>query len=112
MEKINISEERIFKFVKEGLIAVGYPADIEVHSYVGDDDTPVFYATYVDERLDGHIKPLRIKDIVQLMTFSMELGGYDVQGIDIRVRDEVICYSINVNIVTYGDGPKKKKRRR
>lgn len=113
MEKMNISEDRVFKFVKEGLMLINFPDNLEIHSYVGD-GKPVFYATYekeVDGRVDKHIKPLRVRDFVDLMSFSMILSGYDIDGVDIRIRDDEICYSINVNIATYGDGPKKNKRR-
>ena len=42
----------------------------------------------------------------------MMINGYDLGGIDIRVRNEAVCYSIHTNIATYGDGPRKNKRRR
>ena len=115
MEKMNISEFHVFKYVKEGFVVIGYPDNIEIFSYVGDGDKPMFYATYEKEingRVDKHIKPLRIKDIVYLMKTGMSINGYDIESIDIRVRDEVICYSVYANIATYGDGPKKNKRRR
>ena len=114
MEKMNLSEVKVFNFVKEGLMLIGYPENTEIHSYVGDDDRPVFYATYEKEKdgqVNKHIKPLRVRDFVDLMTFAMNIGGYDIEGIDIRVRDEEICYSIRTNIVTYGDGPRKNRRR-
>ena len=46
MEKMNLSEVRVFQFVSEGLYLIGFPKDIEMHSYVGDGDRPMFYATY------------------------------------------------------------------
>ena len=42
----------------------------------------------------------------------MEMNGDDIKGIDIRVRNNEICYSIETNIVTYGNGHGKNKRRR
>lgn len=115
MEKMNLSEIKAFSFVKEGLLLIGFPNNIDICSYVGDNGKPVYYAVYekeVDGKIDKHIKPLSIKDFVDLMTFAMSVNGYDVDGIDIRVRDGEICYSVNVDIVTYGGGPKKNKRRR
>lgn len=115
MEKMNISEVQVFKYVKEGLILLGFPNNIEIFSYVGDEDKPIFYATYekdVNGKLDKHIKPLRIRDFVDLVNFGMMVNGFEIGGIDIRVRDEAVCYSVHTNIATYGDGPKKNKRRR
>lgn len=115
MEKMNISEVQVFRYVKDGLTMIGYPDNIELFSYVGDEDRPMFYATYeknVNGRVDKHIKPLRVKDFVDLMNFGMMINGYDLGGIDIRVRDEAVCYSVHTNIATYGDGPRKNKRRR
>lgn len=115
MEKMNLSEARVFHFVSEGLHLVGYPKDIEMHSYVGDGDTPCYYATYEKDykgTMTKHIKRLSIGNVVDLMKFALEVNGYDIQGIDIRVRNEEICYSIQTNIVSYGSGHGKHKRRR
>ena len=136
MEKMNISEVQVFRYVKDGLTMIGYPDNIELFSYVGDEDRPMFCATYeinsssfvddiktvisryetyeknINGRVDKHIKPLRVKDFVDLMNFGMMINGYDLGGIDIRVRDEAVCYSVHTNIATYGDGPRKNKRRR
>ena len=49
---------------------------------------------------------------IDLMKFALEVNGYDIEGIDIRVRDEEICYSIETNIVSYDKGYSKRKRRR
>ena len=35
MEKMNISEVKVFQYVAEGMYLIGYPKDIEIHSYVG-----------------------------------------------------------------------------
>ena len=115
MEKMNFSEEQVFKYVKEGMLLIGYPENVKVFRYVGDNDKPMFYATYekyVDGNIEKHLKRLRVKDFVDLFKFALIVNGYDIDSIDIRVRDEKICYSIFSNIVTYGDGPKKNKRRR
>lgn len=115
MEKMNLSEARVFHFVSEGLHLIGYPKDIEMHGYVGDGDTPCYYATYEKDykgTMTKHIKRLSIGNVVDLMKFALEVNGYDIQGIDIRVRDEEICYSIQTNIVSYGSGHGKHKRRR
>ena len=115
MEKMNISEFQVFKYVKEGFMLIGFPDNIEIHSYVGDMEKPIFYATYEKEingKVDKHIKPLRVKDFVDLMSFGMMANGFDLGSIDIRVRDDVICYSVYTNIATYGDGPRRNKRRR
>lgn len=114
MEKMNLSEIQVFRFVKEGLLLVGFPDNIEICSYIGDEEKPMYYAVYEVESngiVDKHIKPLRVRDIVNLMSFAMSMNGYDIEGIDIRVRDDEICYSVRANIVTYGGGPKKSKRR-
>ena len=114
MEKMNLSEARVFHFVSEGLHLIGYPKDIEMHSYVGDGDTPCYYATYEKDykgTMTKHIKRLTVGDFVKLMRFSMEVNGFDIAGIDIRVRDEKVCYAVRTNIVTYGGYGKKKRRR-
>ena len=115
MEKINLSEEQVFKYVKEGMTMIGYPENILLFSYIGDNDKPMFYATYEkyrNDNLEKHIKRLRIKDFVDLLKFSLIVNGYDIDIVDIKVRDEKICYSIFSNIVTYENGPRKNKRRR
>lgn len=115
MERVNISEAKAFNFVNEALMIIGFPENIEVSSSIGDGDRPRYFAKYekeVEGGVEKHIKPLSIKDFVDLMTLAMVLKGYDVGGIDIRVRDNEICYYAKVNIVTYGDGPRKNKRRR
>ena len=115
MEKMNVSEAKVFQYVADGLQLIGYPQEIELHSYVGDGDTPCYYATYEKDykgTMTKHIKRLSIGNVVDLMKFALEVNGYDIQGIDIRVRDEEICYSIQTNIVSYGSGHGKHKRRR
>lgn len=114
MEKINFSEERIFSFVKEGLILIGYPDNIIINSIIGDEDKPIFWALYEKNNngnLEKYYKPLKVKDFCDLVLFAMSINGYDIDGIDIRIRDNKICYSARTNIVTYGDGMKKRKRR-
>ena len=112
MEHMNISEVKIFEFAKQGLVDLGYPSNIEIHSSAREGN-PHYYATYVVESLDEkHIKPLRVKDIIELVKYSMELQGYDSVALNIRVRDEQICYSVETNIVTYGNGKGRSKRRR
>ena len=76
-----------------------------MNSYVVDRDTPCYYATYEKDykgTMTKHIKRLSIGNVVDLMKFALEVNGYDIQGIDIGVRDEEICYSIQTNIVSYG----------
>ena len=112
MEHMNISEFKILEFAKQGLIDIGYPSNIEIHSSAREGN-PHYYATYVVESLDEkHIKPLRVKDIIELVKYSMELQGYDSVALNIWVRDEQICYSVETNIVTYGNGKGRSKRRR
>ncbi len=114
MEKMNISEVRAFQYVVEGLQLIGYPQEIELHSYVGDGDKPMFYATYEKDykgTMTKHIKRLTVGNFVDLMKFAMEVNGFDIGGIDIRVRDESVCYAVHTNIVTYGGYGKHKRRR-
>ena len=114
MEKMNLSEGKVFQYVAEGLQLIGYPEGIELHSYVGDEEKPMFYATYEKEykgSMVPHIKRLSVGNFVDLMKFALEVNGFDIEGIDIRVRDENICYSINTNIVSYGGYGKHKRRR-
>jgi hypothetical protein len=114
MEKMNINEEKVFQYVAESLQLMSYPQELELHSYVGDNERPMYYATYEKEykgSMVKHIKRLSVGNIVDLMKFAMEVHGYDVDGIDIRVRDNEICYSLLVNIVSYGSYGKHKRRR-
>ncbi len=114
MENMNISEEKAFRFACEGLTLIGYPNNIEMHSYVGDDNRPCYYATYEKDykgTMIKHIKRLSVGNFVDLMRFAMEINGYDILGIDIRVRDESLCYSVKTNIVSYGGHGKHKRRR-
>lgn len=113
MEKIRINDFKIIELAKKGLVDIGYPENIEISSYVGDDDTPVYYATYeIEDISEKHIKPLRVKDIIMLVKHAMEMEGYDSPNLDIRVRDGQIHYSVVANIVTYGTGKGHSKRRR
>ncbi len=114
MEKMNLSQDKVFGFVKEAFTLIGYPENIEIYGYVGDGDKPVFYANYernIDGEVQKHIKPLPVKDFVSLMQFAMLINGYDIEGIDIRVRDEEICYSVRTNIASYDSRGKNKRRR-
>lgn len=114
MEKMNINEEKVFQYVSESLQLMSYPHELELHSYVGDNERPMYYATYEKEykgSMVKHIKRLSVGNIVDLMKFAMEVHGYDVDGIDIRVRDNEICYSLLVNIVSYGGYGKHKRRK-
>ena len=56
---------------------------------------------------EKHIKPLRTKDIIELVKYSMEIQGYDSVTLNVRVRNEQICYSVDTNIVTYGNKKSK-----
>ena len=114
MEKMNINEEKVFQYVAESLQLMSYPQELELHSYVGDNERPMYYATYEKEykgSMVKHIKRLSVGNIVDLTKFAMEVHGYDVDGIDIRVRDNEICYSLLVNIVSYGGYGKHKRRK-
>jgi hypothetical protein len=111
MEHMNISEVKIMEFAKKGFVDLGYPENIEIHSSVADGN-PHYYATYtIEEYGEKHIKPLRTKDIIQLVKYSMEMEGYDSPELNIRVRDGQVCYSVMANIVTYGNGKGRNKRR-
>ena len=109
MEKIHISEFKILNYAKKGLIDIGYPDNIEVTSYIGDNDTVMYYAEYEANSLielgkkDKHLKPLSISDIVKLVQYAMELEGYETPELSIRVRDEKVCYSVMATIATYGN---------
>ena len=112
MEHMNISEFKVLEFAKKGLVDIGYPSNIEIHSYVGDGN-PCYYATYLCEDIEEkHLKPLRVKDIIELVKYSMEVSGYDSVGIHISVRDDQIRYSVEANIVTYSNSKGRNKRRR
>ena len=112
MEKISINEFKIMELAKKGLVDIGFPENIEISSYVGDDDTPVYYATYeIEDIKEKHIKPLKVSDIIKLVKYSMEMEGYDSPELNIRVRDGQIHYSVEANIVTYGNGKGRNKRR-
>ena len=81
---MNVSEVKVFQYVAEGLYLIGYPKDIEIHSYVGDGDRPMYYATYEKDykgTMTKHIKRLSISNVVDLMKFDLEVNGYDIQGI-------------------------------
>ena len=113
MERMNVSEMKVFQYVAEGLYLIGFPKDIEIHSYIGDGDRPMYYATYEKEykgKIVKHIKRLSVGNFLDLMRFAMEINGFDIEGVDIRVRDESICYSIETNIASYGGYGKYKRR--
>ena len=57
------------------------------------------------------IKPLTKRDYIDLMKFALQINGYDVPFVDIKVRDASVSYIVSTNIATYGDGPHKRKRR-
>ena len=115
MERMNINEAKVFQYVAEGLYLIGYPKDIEIHSYVGDEQRPCYYAIYEKDYKGTsfkHIKRLTVGNFLTLMKFAMEMNGFDIERIHIRERNEQICYSIETNIATYGNGHGKHKRRR
>lgn len=111
MEKINVSEAKVLDFAKKGLIDIGYPENIEVTSYIGDDSSVIYWANYCVEGLDEkHLKPLRVSDIVMLVQHAMVMEGYDAPELTIRVRNDKVCYSVLTNIATYDNKGINRKR--
>lgn len=113
MEKIRFSEERANSFVREGLTLIGFPDNLSIQRFIGDNNTVsyfVYYEAEVKGKVCKRIKPLTKRNYIDLMKFALQVNGYDVPFIDIRVRDEDVTYTVSTNIVTY-DGPRKKKRR-
>ncbi len=113
MEKIKFSEEHAHGFVKEGLMLIGFPENLQIQGFIGDNDTVsywVYYESEVKGKMHKRIKPLTKRNYIDLMKFALQINGYDVSFVDIKVRDESVSYTVSTNIATY-DGPSKRKRR-
>lgn len=114
METIKFSEERTHGFVKEGLMLIGFPDTLKIERFIGDNDI-VYYFVYYESEIKGkmckRIKPLTKRNYIDLMKFALQINGYDVPFVDIKVRDASVSYIVSTNIATYGDGPHKRKRR-
>lgn len=114
MEKENMQSYRADSFVKKGLVLLGYPEELEICTYIGDDERPFYHVYYMGEmkgQLYKRIKPLRLKDYLDLLQLAMILDGYDVQNIWARVRDEKVIYECHFHVAEFGGMGKKKKRR-
>lgn len=110
MEKMNLSEYKILEFAKKALVYLGYPDNIEIIAAVRS-GFACYEAYYeIEEVKQKHIKPLKINDIVKLVKYGMEINGYDDVSLNIKVRDNKICYSVETTLVTYGGKGSKKRR--
>ena len=78
MEKMNVSEAKVFQYVADGLQLIGYPQEIELHSYVGDGDRPCYYATYEKDykgTMTKHIKRLSVGNFLDCLGNSINVTG-------------------------------------
>ena len=112
MRNFNIGEFQVMKMVKRSLVDIGYPDNIEVTSYVGDNDSISYYAIYQcvsnDEK---HIKPLRVKDIFELVNYAMELDGNESLNLNVGVKDGSIVYYVKDAMDTYHNKGKNRRRK-
>ena len=113
MESMNVSEAKILDYAREGMVEIGYPSNTQITSYIGDNNYVMYEATYFDEiKKEKHLKPLKFKDISSLAVLAMELKGYDSVKLEVRVRNNKVCYKVLSNIVTYenNNGYSKKNK--
>ena len=111
MEKVRFTEEKVISYIKEGLILCNFPDNLQIKSYILDNDTPIFNVYY--EQKYKMLKILKVKDVINLMNFVFQRKGteMDIKYIDIHARDGKINCDITMNLATYGVSRKKKRRR-
>ena len=112
MRNFNIGEFQVMKMVKRSLVDIGYPDNIEVISYVGDNDSISYYATYQSESInERHIKPLRVKDIFELVNYAMAREGNETLNLNVGVKEGSIFYYVKDAMDTYHNKGRSKRRK-
>lgn len=111
MEKI-IGEQQAFLLIKEGLWLKGYPRNIEIKSYVLDDNVE-FYAYYLEE-VDGvELKMLTVlskMDAIRLMKEALEHREVSENFITISLKEERINYEASLSLQNNKTRIRKRKR--
>ena len=114
MERIELSEEKVFEYVIEALSLMGYPEEIDMHSYIGDNGKPCYYFIY-EEIYHGEnykrIKRLKAGTFANVLKYALETKGFNIENIEINSIDEKLCYSVDVNVINHGEDGKHNRRR-
>lgn len=114
MEKLKINYFKADSFVKKGLIFIGYPENIEIISYFGDEGK-VCYQAYYEKIYNGetskYVMPLSRKNYIDLMKLAMSLSGYTVNNINIKNNEDSIYYEAFVDIVSFDNSKRIRGRK-
>lgn len=115
MEKINIDIDQTYLFVKDALVLIGYPENLEIITYIDDEGMPGYHLLYEKEyqgRLDKHLTKLSKRDFIGLMMLGMSIKGYQVEAIYIDTYENKLKCNAYVDVVSYGINPKRNRRRK
>lgn len=115
MEKERINLAKANEFVRSALIFIGYPENIKVNVYQGDEDYTVYEASY-EEIVEGNKQPFLLslskKNYFDMLKYGMELKGFDVTYIEQRpANNKGIYFNVGFNVAYVGNTRKKSKRR-
>ncbi len=111
MEKIKLNQEQAESYVKEALILIGYPEELNIITYINHEGKPR-YEVYYERDSEKHIKPLHRRDIINLIILGMSLNGYAIDSVYIKIKDEEIIYEISTEIVVHEKEYSRNRRRK
>lgn len=116
MEKERINLGRANDFVRDALIFIGYPENIEVNVYQNDEKYTVYEASY-EEMIEGikqpFLLPLSTKNYFDMLKYGMELKGFEVAYVDQRpANNKGIYFDVSLNVASFGRNTRKKGKRR
>lgn len=116
MEKERINLWKANDFVRNALIFIGYPENIEVNVYQNDEEHIVYEASY-EKKIKGNkqpfLLPLSTRNYFDMLKYGMELKGFDVAYVDQRpANNKGIYFNVGFNVASFGGNTRKKSKRR
>lgn len=115
MEKERINLGKANDFVRNALVFIGYPENIEISVYQRDDGHTIYEARYekmIVGKNEKFLLPLSTKNYFEMLKYGMELKGFDVTYVDQKTsNNNDIYFSVGFNIASFGGYEKKHKRK-
>lgn len=115
MEKERINLCKANDFVRNALIFIGYPENIEVNVYQNEEERTIYEASY-EQNIKGNkqpfLLPLSTRNYFDMLKYGMELKGYEVSFVSQKpANNKGIYFDVSLNVASYGNTRKKSKRR-